>query len=92
MHDVAGALTATAQPRSTYNDYRQLPHPHGAIIKSTPADNATRNDMGPYKRATKARAGEVVHQVDFVLDFDPDNQQAWKKCMSSMTCLSSASK
>ncbi len=68
------AMCATAQPRVTDNGFIKMPSPHPVLTKTL--ESKALSSATP-KRANKAKAGEVEHQVDFVLDFNAKKQLAW---------------
>ncbi len=69
---VLGLLGTAAQPRVTDNGLIKMPTPFPVLTKTINTESPTTP-----KRATKAKAGAVTHQVDFVLDFDPETQIAF---------------
>ncbi len=71
---VLAMLSAMAQPRVTDNGYIQMPTPFPVLTKTIESKASVTQTP---KRANKAKAGAVTHQVDFVLDFDPETQRAF---------------
>jgi len=67
---VLGLFGTAAQPRVTDNGLIKMPTPFPVLTKTITTESPT----AP-KRATKAKAGAVTHQVDFVLDFDPETEE-----------------
>ena len=70
---VLAMLSAMAQPRVTDNGYIQMPTPFPVLTKTIESKASVTQTP---KRANKAKAGAVEHQVDFVLDFATDCQRA----------------
>ncbi len=79
------AICTAAQPqmpRVLEDGFRLMPNPHQFTVK--PMKAADKAEKGIAAKATKstkrtkARADEATYQVNFVLDFDTENQKAYQ--------------
>ncbi len=80
-----GLLTAMAQPqmpRVLEDGFRLMPNPHHFTVKPMKATNKAEKGIAATTtkatKRTKARADEPTYQVNFVLDFDTENQKAYQ--------------